>query len=238
MNKYRIMKISSGYDNKVGEIVIVKANPVQEFMGYATVNDMIGRETETFHLPKKEEVFNPIIRLAQNQQIWCPDDSEFEECELLDEDNGKMVKVYRHISIVRLIQNKELLHDVIEYHALEISFNNGDFEEFEEEIWELSASCLMCKHGLLDFESFMEVEQGALVGIQIGTDGYFDFSDFPNGPDGEVYITTIAIMRQPHNAWLWIYMFDENHNPVAQICGFDELDGFAKLVKNMKAQVL
>ena len=238
MKKYLIMNISGGYDSQIGDIIVVKANPVTENMGFTYVNDMIGRETETFHLPKKEEVFRPIIRLAQNQQIWCPDDFEYKECELLDEDNGKMIKVYRHVSITRLIQNKELLHEQIEYHATEISFNNSDFEKFEEEIWELSASCLMCKHGLLDFESFMEVKQGGLIGIQIETDGYFDFSEFPNGMDEEVYIKTIAIMRQPYNAWLWIYMFDEDHNPVAQICGFDELDGFAKIVKNMKAQVL
>ena len=44
-------------------------------------------------------------------------------------------------------------------------------------------------------------------------------------------------MRQPHNVWLWVYMFDENNEPVAAFCGtdgLDETDSFAKYVKELK----
>lgn len=44
----------------------------------------------------------------------------------------------------------------------------------------------------------------------------------------------VAIMRRPYNAWLWLYMFDKNLQPIASFCGHEDLDGFAKYVSALK----
>lgn len=87
--------------------------------------------------------------------------------------------------------------------------------------------------GSLDILDFMEVEQNGQVGVQMNVDGWLGLDEYhpDNSLDGPVNVRTIAIMRQPHNVWLWVYMFDENNEPVAAFCGTDGLDetnSFAK----------
>jgi hypothetical protein len=45
-------------------------------------------------------------------------------------------------------------------------------------------------------------------------------------------------MRQPHNAWVWAYAFDENNEPIVNFCGFDDLDGLANFIPFLKRKYL
>ena len=64
----------------------------------------------------------------------------------------------------------------------------------------------------------------------------YDFS-CSTGNEKEEYVKTFALMRQPHNAWLWAYMFDNCDTPIVNFCGFDDLDGFSKFVTILKESV-
>ena len=61
---------------------------------------------------------------------------------------------------------------------------------------------------------------------------YFD--DIDNCPLEDAYISTVAFMRQPFNAWLWLYLINEDGVTIASICGHDDLDGFSKYVANLR----
>ena len=62
---------------------------------------------------------------------------------------------------------------------------------------------------------------------------YYVFSPF----DGPVYVRTLAIMRRPQNVWLWVYLFNDNGQPVAVFCGsegINDTNSFAMYVKELK----
>lgn len=124
----------------------------------------------------------------------------------------------------------------MEYKALEISYDYGTFHKINECTWVFTDSDIITDKGFLTILGFQEVQQNGQVGIQMDVDGWLYLGDYlPSSPfNDSVWIRTLAIMRQPHNVWLWVYMFDENNNPVAAFCGLDcELDSFAKYVREL-----
>lgn len=124
----------------------------------------------------------------------------------------------------------------------EVTFNNRDFIKlgFAVETWIFSEFFLNTPHGTLEYGSVRFIDQGPLVGLEIRMDessNKFKFSDIQGCPSymGEEEVGAVAIMRRPNNAWLWLYMFDRNLQPIASFCGHDDLDEFSKYVDNIKS---
>lgn len=124
------------------------------------------------------------------------------------------------------------------YHVLEADMSaSGNFESIVEEIWTIGDRFIISPHGNLEIQNAIFVDKGSLVGVQFSVSGTLNIADFrcANGIKNTINVATLAIMRQPHNAWLWVYMFDDNDSPVANFCGFDDLDGFANFVSLLKS---
>ena len=68
----------------------------------------------------------------------------------------------------------------MEYFVSEVSFNSHDFHDlgFDHEKWVFNNDTIQTPHGELNIESFTEVKQGQLVGIQISTFGELSLNDF------------------------------------------------------------
>lgn len=127
----------------------------------------------------------------------------------------------------------------MKYQVQQISYDFRTFQDIKECTWTFDVNEIETDKGSLDILDFMEVEQNGQVGVQMNVDGWLDLDEYhpDNSLDGPVNVQTIAIMRQPHNVWLWVYMFDENNEPIAAFCGtdgLDETDSFAKYVKELK----
>lgn len=124
----------------------------------------------------------------------------------------------------------------MKYNVQQISYNYRTFHDIKECTWDFIGSDIYTDKGWLEVKGFQEVEQNGQVGVQLSVEGCLDIGDYlPNSPFNEpVMIATLAIMRQPHNIWLWVYMFDESNNPVAAFCGTDSLDDLNSFVKYVK----
>jgi len=125
------------------------------------------------------------------------------------------------------------------YQVQQISYDYSTFQDIKECTWEFTSSEILTDKGSLDILDFQEVEQNGQVGVQMSVDGWLDLGEYcPSSPISEsVNVRTLAIMRQPHNVWLWVYMFDEEDQPVAAFCGtegFEEANSFAKYVHELK----
>ncbi len=127
----------------------------------------------------------------------------------------------------------------MKYQIQQISYDCRTFQNIEECTWNFSTSEINTGKGLLKILGFQEVEQNSQVGVQMNVDGwlnlneYYAFSPF----DGPVYVRTLAIMRRPHNVWLWVYLFNDNGQPVAVFCGsegINDTNSFAMYVKELK----
>lgn len=225
--EYFIMDIGDGQDSKYGKILIVKANPVvTNSFGFRHVSEMRGEHTEMFHFPLSNLYIDQLVQIAQNQQIWHPEQDDFVDSRVRDENTNRVITVHRHIDLVNTL---ELTKPKMTYHVKEITFNNSDFSKLEA-TWNFTEDGIETPHGFISFSSFMKVSQSGMNGLQFDTEGVLYFEDIDNCPIEDAYISTVAVMRQPYNAWLWIYLIDADGQTIASICGYDDLDGFSKYV--------
>ena len=126
----------------------------------------------------------------------------------------------------------------MKYYVNEIDFaRNGSFKRFNEEVWNFEATEIVTPHGTLKIRYALFVEQGPHVGVQFSVSGKLSLNDFScsNGSESTTNIKTLALVRQPHNVWLWVYAFDEYNRPVVNFCGHDDLDGLAIYVDELKS---
>jgi len=229
--EYFIMDIGDGQDSKYGKILIVKANPVvTNSLGFRHVSETRGTHTEMFHFPLSNRYIDPLVQIAQKQQIWHPAQEDFVDSRVRDENSNRVVTVHRHVDLTSAL---ELSKPKMRYHVKEITFNNSDFSKLEES-WDFTEEGIETPHGFISFNSFMEVSQSGMNGLQFDTEGVLYFDDIDDCPIEDAYISTIAVMRQPYNAWLWVYIIDEDGETIASICGYDDLDGFSKYVTAFK----
>ena len=136
-------------------------------------------------------------------------------------------------SIYQLKENK----DTMDYHVLELAYNgSSEFNKIDKELWKIGDKVIITPHGNLNIINAVFVDQSNLVGIELQVNGKINFGEFRGITKREkiVSINTFAVMRQPNNAWLWIYAFDEIGNPVATFCGHDNIDGLFHYVRRMK----
>ncbi len=120
------------------------------------------------------------------------------------------------------------------YNVTQVSTNGGyNFDDVAEERWVIGDKYIETPHGVLEVADAIFVEEGPLVGVQFTVDGILRISEL--GCDKDVNIRIFALMRQPNNAWVWVYAFDEFNNQVVNFCGFDDLDGMAAFIPVLKS---
>lgn len=124
------------------------------------------------------------------------------------------------------------------YQVQQVSYDSSTFQDIKVCTWEFTTSEILTDKGSLDILGFQEVEQNGQVGVKMSVNGWLDLGGYsPSSPISQsVNVRTIAVMRQPHNIWLRVYMFDEEDQPVAAFCGtdgYDEENSFAKFVKEL-----
>ena len=122
-------------------------------------------------------------------------------------------------------------------HVCEIDINAiGKFQKIEEEIWTIGDKYINTPHGSLRVNNVIFVDKGQLVGVQFTVTGKWNLHDIDssNGIEYDVEINTFALMRQPNNAWLWVYAFDCQGKSIVNFCGYDDLDSFAKFISSLK----
>lgn len=208
---------------------MLKANPIMEHdWGSVSFISHECDETLTFIVPVSR--VNELVAIAQTNDVWKPSKFDYIKQTILQ--NGQHKKwIYRHIDCYGL-------KPVLKFYANQVTFNNADFQDFEEEHWTFEKVGVLTPHGNIMFDDLMFVDNGQMIGIQFATHGLFKFNELEvdNNSAGAANVKTLAIMRQPYNAWLWIYMFDSNDNPIASFCGHDDLDGFAKYINRLKSE--
>ena len=226
-NKYKVLKINENTLDTYGDVYVVyanlaKPNPVLE--GYYMVSETETRETELFVFPQDMSMIRGIDSVARMGRLWEPDERDFRAGGLTLTNNVRHTAHY-HESLFEDDENDDTPSPaIINYKAEEISFNNQDWIKFEEpQDWDFSLDDIRTPYGDLLIEGYMEVEQNGMVGVQLETDGFLYFGDIPSypGDDEDVYVKTVAVMRQPNNIWLWLYLFDELHHPIVSICGLE-----------------
>ena len=95
---YKIIHIGDGTENGFRPIVIVKANPVIENEFSKSFVPYECNDTELFFFPNDDRVVNKVVRIAQGEGIWYPDEDDFEDEMTLIENTSKRVSIHRHIS--------------------------------------------------------------------------------------------------------------------------------------------
>ena len=126
----------------------------------------------------------------------------------------------------------------MKYQVQQISYDYRTFDDIKASTWIFTTSEIHTDKGKLDILDFQEVEQNGQVGIQMSVEGWLDLDQYNSSSplDGPINVRTLAIMREPHNVWLWVYMFDECDRPIAAFCGtdgFDESNSFARYVQEL-----
>lgn len=133
--------------------------------------------------------------------------------------------------------DKEINNCEFNLHICEVDISaKGDFQKIEEEKWTIGDKIIETPHGFLHVNDTIFVDKGVLVCVQFSVGGQLRFNELTCsvGYKNPVNIKTFALMRQPHNVWLWVYAFDINDNPIVNFCGHDDLDGFSKFVSSLK----
>lgn len=129
------------------------------------------------------------------------------------------------------------------YHVNEVRFNDQVLK-IENEDWIVGNSVdnfgresflIKSPKGDLLPSNFTLVNNGTHVGIQFEVDNYFPLGRY-GYPKERVKVDIVALVRQPHNAWLWAYLMDEYGNNIATFCGYDDLDGLARFVLDLKKE--
>ena len=222
---YKILKINYNTLDTFGDVFVVYANKayhvIEEF-GMASFRYNECEDTELFIYPQDESYIEPLNRIWNSGKVWEPDMSEFRNSGLHSPDGRKVV--HYHNSLVPINERVEMTYRPDEVSFDQLSWHKlGEGEEWGEE-WEFSLAEIRTPYGDFDVEGFMEVEQNGQVGIQVDVYGYLNISELPgyDGNEEDVLIQTIAIVRQPHNVWLWMHLFDENNQYVASFSGTEK----------------
>lgn len=123
------------------------------------------------------------------------------------------------------------------YYVSETDFcAKGNFKSFDKETWNIGEKYIITPHGTLRINNAVFIDDGPLVGIEFSVKGKLKLNEFScsTGKEKDVRIRTFALMRQPHNVWLWAYTFGIFGIPRVNFCGYEDLDGLAKLVSFFK----
>jgi hypothetical protein len=241
--EYKILEIRRGSHGKFGEVAIIKANPIitNQFGMKSHISHIYDKTEDFLYLPESPEL-EEVIAIAQAGRIWSPDKLDFNAERVKDRVTGRTLTIYCHDNLYEYDEEDEEDEDVedeendctMTYHCREYSVNSGGFKHLSSEgSWNFDDKFISTPYGCLHLESFMKVNQGPLVGVQFETYGILDLSSLDSSLD-LVNIKTVAVMRQPHNVWLWVYMFDDEDNNIINFCGNDDIDGFKEYIDKLE----
>ena len=237
-NLFKLLKINMNNIDNYGDVFIVYANKpcnVMEGLGMASFRYDECEDTVLFIYPQDESIIEPINEIGMSGKAWEPDLKEFREGGLNFPDGRKVA--YYHKSLVPIGKRAEMVYLPMEVSFDQMTWNNlAEDKEWGEE-WEFSLSQIRAPYGEFDIDGFMEVNQNGLVGIQMDVFGFLDICELPGytGDEEDVLIRTIAVVRQPYNARLWLHLFDRNQNHVASFSGTEkEMDAFAHYISKLK----
>ncbi len=235
---YQILRIEENSLDTYGDVFLVFANrpiPSMEAAGFTAFTHREDENTEVFIYPRDESMIDPLGSICVNGDPWYPNPNDYKDGGIRFNDNRKTA--HYHYSVLTPKKSVSLINYIVWDLRYDYSADEINLKEEEREHWEFAVDEIRTPHGELFIDGFMEVEQNGLVGVQLETDGYLDFSELPGyaGAEDEVYVQTVAVMRQPNNVWLWLYLFDEDHNPVLTVCGTEEDVMENELVRFIKA---
>ena len=98
MSKYKILDIRDASDSKSGKVLLVKANIITESdWGTMSFTPYVCNDTVFFFFPMN--MLQRMVRIAQTEEFWEADMSEFIQKNIFDEDMKMMRKVFRHNSL-------------------------------------------------------------------------------------------------------------------------------------------
>ena len=241
--EYKILEIRSGSHGKFGEVAIIKANPIMtnQFGMKSHISHICDKTEDFLYLPDSPEL-EEVIAIAQAGGIWRPDKFDFDTERVKERTTGRTLTIYCHDNLYGDDEWEEEEEDVEDkgnrctmiYHCCDYSVNSGEFKHLpSKENWKFDDKFISTPYGCLHLESYMQANQGPLVGFQFDTYGILDLSTFDSSLDS-VEIKTVAVMRQPHNVWLWVYMFDDEDNNIINFCGYDDSDGFKEYIEQLQ----
>ena len=95
---YKITEIGNGTDSEFGEIIIVRANPFFEINTGIKTKGWRDEE-EVFFFDNKKNIMDDLLRIANDELDWHPDEDEFETRYIVDQDTAEKVLVYCHNSL-------------------------------------------------------------------------------------------------------------------------------------------
>lgn len=138
--------------------------------------------------------------------------------------------------MLHFLKKRRKVNPSMKYFVNEIDATaQGQFSAIPDETWDIGSKCIDTPHGSLKVKKYLIVCNGPMVGIQFEVTGILDLTSLCKDLKQE-NITTFALMRQPHNVWLWGYAFDRNHQPIVNFCGHDELDGLARFITEIECK--
>lgn len=199
-------------------------------------NEEVGR----YYLGKKLQGLTPerILKIKESLSFfdsWNPESAKWVPCVGLKSSSQSTVTISQNPPFPPSDSEKNYCE--LDLHICEVDISaKGDFQKIEEEKWTIGDKVLFTPHGALHVNETTFVDKGVLVGVQFSVEGQLKLNELSCfvGNEIPVNIKTIALMRQPHNVWLWVYAFDINDNPIVNFCGYDHLDGFSKFVMTLK----
>ena len=223
---YIIMDIHDATHNKYGDVLRVKANPIQDngFSTYFTPYE--NEDTELFFVSLTQRFIDSLVATAHARKPWKPQSSDyFEETVNI---GGKRCHSFVHVELLEdEYDDDENYH--VTFHVDDVRFGKGDEIDlgFSSEKWDFGLNGLKTPHGNLVFDGFYIVNNDDFVGAQLSARGLFKFTDYKDYHEGyNIPVKTVAFVRHPHNVWLWIYMLDSSGDQIACFCGHEEGDEF------------
>lgn len=216
--KYKIIDIREVTDKKYGKTIFVKANPINKIGGMLeSFTPYECKETRCFILPLS--MADSIVDIAQSEKIWTVEFINFIKERIISD--GQSQIIFRHLSF-----HKDEIF--LKYTAEDVSFDGGmPNQSLGEDHWAFYKDRIVTPQGVLTLDSFLDVNNSGQIGIQFSTRGMLRINEINvnNNPHiAPISIKTLAMVRQPHNAWVYAWLFDNNDQPVMTVCGFDGID--------------
>lgn len=230
MNKLKIIEITEATHNKYGEGCAVVANEVniikigeRELISVVPYRNL---HSKVFLFKKDSKELYEMISLANSEELWNADLDDYMYMKTRNSDTGQMEDWYFHDNVSHRMP----------FHTSSVTFNDKDFHPIEKQTWSFCSDKVRTPYGDLQVIGFREVNTERMVGVELVVQGCMNFNDIDElcETDGNLYIDRISLLRQPHNAWLWAYMLDENRNSLAVFCGYDDLDnGLSEYIETL-----
>ena len=200
--------------SKYGDIVMVKANPVNNtnLRGYVSYSPDEEYDTKTFLIPEKLAT-GWIINIAKNQEIWEPNMLNYTQEEIFDGEREIYISVYVENSMRK--PPVKMVFPINSY-----SFPNEDSNISLKEEWVFESFSVNTPHGKLDLSSVKFINDSEHIGIQFNANGIIRLNEIDSSMHS-THIAALGIIKRRYNAWVWIQLVDKYDCHIISFCGGD-----------------